>query len=52
MFALLPHELHATWPPHPVLSCGADSLHVDIDLFELFQDLILSTTSLVFIRVA
>ena len=50
MFALLPHELRAAWPPHLVLSYDADSLHAGIDLYELFQDSILSAASLGFIR--
>ena len=52
MFALLLHELRAAWPPHPVLSYDADSLHAGTDLYEPSQDSILSAASLGFIRVA
>ena len=52
MFALLQHEPHATWPPHPVLSYVANSLRAGTDLYEPSQDLILSTTNLESIREA
>ena len=50
MFALLLHELRATWPLHPVLSYDADSLHAGTDLSALSLDSILSAASLVSIR--
>ena len=52
MFALLLHELHAIWPLHLVLSYGADSLRVDINLCEPSLNSILSAVSLGFAREA